>query len=257
MFTPDPAEYNSNLDLKINNTALPMATHAWVMGLTLDPKLTNNTHIHNISVQVHKPQQMIKALTATWWGKQKAILMAIYKAVMSHLHHTLAALKRFFHGSLAAPLPNSEQINLPSSNHTYTTSTPNHIHHHYAPSVTITHTTHIISSTAPTYALHSHPCICGWTPQEWLHCWPDGRRGWLVDRKREDRTCDMLPATCTMLSATCDMLPATWHMRYATCDMHHAICIMRYATCDMRYETCEMRHTIWFRYIIIDTLYLT
>ena len=38
------------------------------------------------------------------------------------------------------PLPNSEQINHPSSNHTYTKSTPNYIHHHYAPSVTPTHT---------------------------------------------------------------------------------------------------------------------
>ena len=35
--------------------------------------------------------------------------------------------------------------NLPSSNHMYTKSTPKHIHHHYAPSVTSTHTTHIIS----------------------------------------------------------------------------------------------------------------
>ena len=42
--------------------------------------------------------------------------------------------------------------NLPSSNHTYTKSTAKHIHHHYAPSVTSTHTTHIISSTAPTLA---------------------------------------------------------------------------------------------------------
>ena len=48
----------------------------------------------------------------------------------------------------------------PSSNHTYT----NHIHHHYAPSVTLTHTTYIISSTAPTYAPHCNPWICGRTP---------------------------------------------------------------------------------------------
>ena len=52
----------------------------------------------------------------------------------------------------------------PSSNHTYTKSTPKHIHHHYAPSVTSTHTTHIISSTAPTYAPHCRPWICGQTP---------------------------------------------------------------------------------------------
>ena len=82
LFTPDPAEYMSNLDLTINNKALPMATHPKVLGLTLDPKLTYSTHIHNISVQAHKPLQIIKALTATGWGKQKETLMATYKAVM-------------------------------------------------------------------------------------------------------------------------------------------------------------------------------
>ena len=41
-----------------------------------------------------------------------------------------------------------------------------HIHHQYAPSVTSTHTTHIISSTAPTYAPHCRPWICGQTPPE-------------------------------------------------------------------------------------------
>ena len=50
LFTPDPAEYGSNLDLKINNTALHMSTHPKVMGLILDPKLKYSTHIHNISV---------------------------------------------------------------------------------------------------------------------------------------------------------------------------------------------------------------
>ena len=78
LFTPDPAEYTSNLD----NKALPMATHPKVLGLTLDPKLIYSTHIHNISVQAHKPLQIIKALTATGWGKQKKTLMATYKAVM-------------------------------------------------------------------------------------------------------------------------------------------------------------------------------
>ena len=82
LFTPDPAEYKSNMDLKINNTALCMSTHPKVLGLTLDPKLTYSTHIHNISVQAHKPLQMIKALTATGWGRQKETLMATYNAVM-------------------------------------------------------------------------------------------------------------------------------------------------------------------------------
>ena len=53
-----------------------------VMCLTLDQKLTCNTHIHNISVQAHNPLQMIKVLTATWLGKQNETLVATYKAVM-------------------------------------------------------------------------------------------------------------------------------------------------------------------------------
>ena len=82
LFTPDPAEYTSNLDLTINNNALPMAMHPKVLGLTLDPKLTYSTHLHTISVHTHKPLQIIKTLTATGWDKQKETLMATYKAVM-------------------------------------------------------------------------------------------------------------------------------------------------------------------------------
>ena len=63
----------------------------------------------------------------------------------------------------------------------YTKSTPNHIHHHYTPSVTHTYMTHLISSTAPTYAPHCHPWICEQTPPKWL-------RSWLLDHKLEDRT---------------------------------------------------------------------
>ena len=82
LFTPDNAEYNSNLDLKLNNTALPMATYSKVLCLTFNPILTYNTHIHNISVQAHKPLQLIKILTATGWGKQNKTLIATYNAVL-------------------------------------------------------------------------------------------------------------------------------------------------------------------------------
>ena len=53
LFTPDPAEYTSNLDLTINNKALPMATHPKVLGLTLDPKLTYSTHTSTTSQYKH------------------------------------------------------------------------------------------------------------------------------------------------------------------------------------------------------------
>ena len=101
--TPHPAEYKSNMDLQINNTALPMATHPEVPDLTLDPKLTYSTHIHNISVQAHNPLQMITSPTATGWDKQKETLMATYKAVM------IPALEYTY--SIWSPLASSTSIN--------------------------------------------------------------------------------------------------------------------------------------------------
>ena len=51
LFTPDPAEYTSNLDLIINNKALPMATHPKVLGLTLDPKLNKLQVMQNTALR--------------------------------------------------------------------------------------------------------------------------------------------------------------------------------------------------------------
>ena len=73
------------------------------------------------------------------------------------------------------------QANHPFSNHTYSKSTSNHIHHHNAPYVPLTYTTQFISSAASTYVPCCHPWISGHTPLEW-------RKSWLMDHKREDRT---------------------------------------------------------------------
>ena len=51
-------------------------------GSYIRPKLIYSTRIHNILVQAHTPLQIIKALTATGWGKQKETLMDTYKAVI-------------------------------------------------------------------------------------------------------------------------------------------------------------------------------
>ena len=51
LFTPDPAEYKRNLDLKTDNTALPMATHPKVLGPTLDP---NSHTAHTFTTSQYK-----------------------------------------------------------------------------------------------------------------------------------------------------------------------------------------------------------
>ena len=56
-----------------------------------------------------------------------------------------------------------------------------------------TNKSHILKSYLHKVDAKTHPSplcpwICGHTPPRWLHCWPDGRRSWLVDHKREHRT---------------------------------------------------------------------
>ena len=54
LLTPDPTEYTRNLDLKINNNALRMATYPKVLGLTLDPKThIQHTHPQLLSTRTH------------------------------------------------------------------------------------------------------------------------------------------------------------------------------------------------------------
>ena len=71
-------------------------------GSYLRPK-THIQHIHNIPVQAHTPLQIIKALNATGWGKQKETLMPTYKAVMK------PALE--YASSVRSPIASSTSIN--------------------------------------------------------------------------------------------------------------------------------------------------
>ena len=95
-------EYTSNLDLKINNSAIPMASHAKVLGLTLD-RYSHTAHTFITSQYTHNASTNNKTLTATGWGKQKETLMATYKAVMR------PALE--YASSIWSPLASSTSIN--------------------------------------------------------------------------------------------------------------------------------------------------
>ena len=144
------------------------------------------------STSIRKLQVMQNAVLRTATGctqdinirhlHDETLILPIHEHLQLHAsqYKQKTPIKRYFPASLVAPLPNSEQTNHPSSNHTYTQSTPKHIHHHYAPSTTLSH--HRFNCT------HIRPWICVQTLPECLHCWPDGRRSSLVAHKQEDRT---------------------------------------------------------------------
>ena len=81
LFTPDPAEYSTQLTLNIDNVVIPTVKNPKILGLTFDPKLTYNSHIRKTSDKATNTLKLLKALTSTKWGKQKETIVATYKAI--------------------------------------------------------------------------------------------------------------------------------------------------------------------------------
>ena len=81
LFTPDPAEFSTELTLDIDNIRLPTVKNPKILGLTLDPKLTYNQHIKTTTQKATKTLKVLKALTSTKWGKQKETIINTYKAI--------------------------------------------------------------------------------------------------------------------------------------------------------------------------------
>ena len=88
LFTPDPAEYKTQLTLTIDNTRLPTVTHPKILGLTFDPKLTYNRQVANATQKANSRTKILKALTSSSWGKDKETLLVTYKALIRpHLEY--------------------------------------------------------------------------------------------------------------------------------------------------------------------------
>ena len=80
LFTSRPTEYSAQLGLKIQNTTLPMNIHPKILGVTLDPKLTYNTHRQHS----HQSMQITTDKLSPHLdhvGKQKEMLLATYKTM--------------------------------------------------------------------------------------------------------------------------------------------------------------------------------
>ena len=81
VFTPDPTEYSTTLSLKLNNQTLPTTRHPKILGITLDPKPTFSQHINLTITKTKQTLNILKALTSTKWGKQKELMVSIFKVI--------------------------------------------------------------------------------------------------------------------------------------------------------------------------------
>ena len=67
LFTPHQPEFNTILDLTINNTIIPTVKNPKILGLILDPKLTVKDHVNKTKEKADKNIKILKALNGTTW----------------------------------------------------------------------------------------------------------------------------------------------------------------------------------------------
>ena len=148
--------YKSHVNLKIINTALHMATNPKNLGLIIEPKLTYCTHIHNISVHTRKPQQMIKVLTATGWGKQKGTLMATYKASRCLFHMVASCILNQHEQTASHAECSIENCHGMHTRHKRTTYAWRNTHTTHTRAPTVPRVTIQTENTNPLHPLHKH-----------------------------------------------------------------------------------------------------
>ena len=96
-----------------------------------DPHTVTTTCINNTSMRHIHTSLVSRHLTTI--GNNKTL-----RTPPQHISNS----ERYFPASLVAPLPSLDLINPPFSNHPYTKSTRNRIHHHYTRWYTQIHNTH-------------------------------------------------------------------------------------------------------------------
>ena len=136
-----------------------MATHPKVLGVTLDPKPTYNTHMHNISVHAHTFLQQIKNPYGRLLHPRPSLTMqnvalrtatgCTQDTTMQHLHDEILAIHHISYTYIqhTSTLQGKEKFTI-FNNGRYTTNIPNQPH--------IVTTTDIKNKYAPYTHIYCH-----------------------------------------------------------------------------------------------------
>ena len=68
IFTPDPAEFDKKLYLKIKGKTLETTKHPKILGLIFDTKLTFAEHVKDTEDRSKKALKLVQALSGSTWG---------------------------------------------------------------------------------------------------------------------------------------------------------------------------------------------
>lgn len=96
-----------DLNLQLNNTPIPLLTHAKFLGLTFDKKLNWTKHIDNVITKTSKFINLLKYVASKSWGNSKSTLLTIYKSI---IRSRLDYGSEIFHTASPSSLKKLDQI---------------------------------------------------------------------------------------------------------------------------------------------------
>ena len=155
LFTTYNKEHNTQPQVTLYNTPLPIQKHPKILGLTLDPSLSFKQHIESTCKTANTKTNTLKALAATDFGCHKETLHTLYK---QYIRPTLSYASPAWSSNLAPTHLNSLQKQQNKALRLITgctNSTPiDHLHHEshtlkLKDHLKIQNTNFIASATAP------------------------------------------------------------------------------------------------------------
>lgn len=71
-----------SIEIKINNSPIPVRDSVKFLGFTLDRKLNGIDHCNQIAIRCEKNLNILRCLSGVWWGSHPFVLKILYNAIV-------------------------------------------------------------------------------------------------------------------------------------------------------------------------------
>ena len=81
LFYPDKHQFQTHVDITLEDTQLPLERSPKILGMIMDPSLSFHKHCNYVLDRIDKKNNMLKALAGSSWGQEKETLLLTYNAL--------------------------------------------------------------------------------------------------------------------------------------------------------------------------------
>ena len=84
LFTPDTHQFQTHLDITLEDAQLPLDLSPIIQGVIMDPSLSFHKHCNYVTYRIDKRNNVLKALVGSSWGQEETLLLT-YNALGKYI----------------------------------------------------------------------------------------------------------------------------------------------------------------------------